>query len=72
MRGIGDSRNAATRMRDKPFLFIGAFVSRSSVPFFGLSTPCVGGYLWSVVPCGHLSSGLGSFGLPLSAGREVG
>ena len=33
---------------------------------------CWPGYLWSVVPCGYLSLGLGSFGLPLSVGREVG
>ena len=45
----------------------------SSVPFFGLPISCVGlAILWSIMVRGHLPLGLGSFGLPLSAGREVG
>ena len=38
-----------------------------------LSHVCVGlAVLWSIMVRGHLPLGLGSFGLPLSAGREVG
>ena len=73
MHGMGHSQNAATRVRDKPSLFVGTFVSHSSVPFFGLPISCVGlAVLWSIMVRGHLPLGLGSFGLPLSAGREVG